>query len=79
MSNVKETLDETVGLYDKWTDRYKILYIKKKKKMEIHVSRQDPMAVLQGRLAILSEYLSLRKFNFRDHRSDKINSRPFCN
>jgi len=30
MSNVKETLDETVGLYDKWTDRYKILYIKKK-------------------------------------------------
>lgn len=31
MSNVKETLDETVGLYDKWSDRYKILHIKKKK------------------------------------------------
>lgn len=30
MSNIKETLDETVGLYDKWSGRYKILYIQKK-------------------------------------------------
>lgn len=32
MSNVKETLDETVGLYDKWSGRYNILYIQKKKR-----------------------------------------------
>jgi len=79
MSNIKETFDETVGLYDKWSNRYKILYVRKKKKMRMHFLRQDSMAVLHSHLTILSEYLPLRKFNFRDHRSDKINSRPFRN